>query len=533
MTSLRDLDVEEVGKSFFRHCTDPKALYVTLIERWWVVAVCSLVGVACGAVMIKTATKQFNSHGKLLVYQKLPTFMDDSTRIVDPKAYDSLFATHVQLMGSSLIVDKAVQRYNLQSLDVLDEIHAKHRALGDKSVGDVIRENLKVRRAGSGDSAGAFVLSLEFSHPSAKECPQVVDAVLQTYKRYVNTSMLDDQSKAVELLQMVKIDIQNEVQQKAKAYRDFLKNAPGVWDRDTLTNSHQKRAETFELELTELEIKQQTIASRIKILQQKTHPKTGVPLSDLQRLALVDDIHLPRLEVLISVQGDKASEILQGAYPERQEVASARYDDLLQMLVDANAVAANVGPNHPKYIDAMADIALLETEIGKRVLDSDTEKRPAELTPTDLVAAYEVLLLEELKDVEQRIHFVQTKIQQEIIASKTLYDYSIEARQLEDEYERTRELSGVLLDKMQKQSLLNQFGSYVAEIVEHPTKGQLTWPKKPIILALFTLIGFFAGSFLALALDLIQFSPLGKLFHFLPQWLVRKDQYRTNGHTAS
>jgi uncharacterized protein involved in exopolysaccharide biosynthesis len=533
MASLRELDVEEVGMSFFRHCTDPKALYVTLIERWWVIAVCSLVGVVVGAVTIKTAVKQFSSHGKLLVYQKLPTFMDDSTRNVDPKAYDSLFATHVQLMGSSLIVDKAVEKFELRKLEVLDEIHAKHRELGNKSIGDVIRETLKVRRAGSGDSAGAFVLSLEFAHPSAKECPQVVDAVLQTYKQYVNTSMLDDQGKAVQLLQVMKTEIQNEVQQKAKAYRDFLKSAPGVWDRDTLTNTHQKRVEAFELELTELEIKQQTIGSRIEILDRKTHPKTGLPLTDMQRLALVDDIHLPRIEVLISVQGDKVSEILQGAYPERQEVASARYDDLLQMLVDANAVAANVGKKHPKYVDAMADIKLLEFEIQKRELKSDTLKRPAELTPTDLVSAYEVLLWEEMRDVARRIEFVKEKIEVEIAASKTLYDYSIEARQLEDDYDRTRELSGVLLDKMQKQSLLNQFGSYVAEIVEHPSKGQLTWPKKPIILALCTLVGFFAGSFFALALDLIQFSPLVNLFGFLPDWLVRKEPMPGQGHTVT
>ena len=217
--SLKDLDVEEVGLSFFRHCTNPKALYVTLIERWWVVAVCSLIGIVCGAIAIKTSEKQFSSHGKLLVYQKLPTFMDDSTRVPDPKAYDSLFATHVHLMGSPLIVDQAVEDFQLGELEELDEIHAEHRELGDKSLGDVIRESLKVGRAGSGDSAGAFVLSVEFNHKSAKECPHVVEAILQTYRSYLNTSMLDDQSKAVDLLTTVKSSIQFDVEKKSKAYR--------------------------------------------------------------------------------------------------------------------------------------------------------------------------------------------------------------------------------------------------------------------------------------------------------------------------
>ncbi len=531
--NLRDIDVEEVGKSFFRHCTNPKALYVTLLERWWVVAMCACVGIVCGVGVIKTSEKIFASQGKLLVYQKLPTFMDDSTRIADPKAYDSLFATHVQLISSSLIVDKAVQDYKLDQLEELDKIHAHHRQLGDKSVGDLIREDLKASRAGSGDSAGAFVISLEYSHPSAKECPQVVQAILETYKEYLSSSTLEDQNKALDLLTTVKQRVQGEIEQKSRRYRDFLKTAPGVWDRDTLNNSHQVRVEKFEVELTDLEIQQKNVASRVEILKKRTHPVSGTPLTDLERLALVDDIHLPRLEILISVQGEKVAEIFQGNYPERQEVASARYDDLLTRLVEVNAMASNLGENHPKYIDMKADINLLEGEIAKREAVNDSEKRPSELTPKDLVSAYEVLLSEEAKNLEKEIAFVKAQIAAEVTASKELYDFSIEAQQLKDDYEQSKELASVLIDKMQKQTLLSQFGSYVAEIVQRPGKGQLTWPKKPVILVLCTLVGFFIGSFLALALDLIQFSPLRKLFGFLPNWLIRGDANSTHGHPAT
>jgi len=99
-SALRTLDVDAVGRASFKHCTSPKALYVTLIERWWIIAICAFVGICAGVLTIKTAVRQFESHGKILVYQKLPTLMDDSTRLPDPKAYDSLFATHVALIGS-------------------------------------------------------------------------------------------------------------------------------------------------------------------------------------------------------------------------------------------------------------------------------------------------------------------------------------------------------------------------------------------------------------------------------------------------
>ena len=111
----------ETAEAAIRHLANPKALYLTLIHRWrWIVAT-TLIGVVVGCLIIKFSEKQFESHGRLLAYQKLPTFMDDSTRLPDPKAYDSLFATHLQLIGSPLIVDRAVKRYKLDQLEEILE----------------------------------------------------------------------------------------------------------------------------------------------------------------------------------------------------------------------------------------------------------------------------------------------------------------------------------------------------------------------------------------------------------------------------
>ena len=212
--TLRELDVEQVGRAAYRHCTNPKALYVTLVDRWWVLLFGCVAGAAVGCVVILISPKQFVSQGRLLLYQKLPTFMDDSTRVPDPKAYDSLFATHVQLMGSPVIVEQAVNDFELDLLPEIDERHAVHRKLGKKTVGEMIRDTLKVGRAGSGDSDGAFVLSVSFKHKSAKECPQVVEAILRTYQSHVNTSILDDQNKAVELMERLQNTLDLDITKK-------------------------------------------------------------------------------------------------------------------------------------------------------------------------------------------------------------------------------------------------------------------------------------------------------------------------------
>lgn len=516
-SALRTLDVDAVGRATFKHCTSPKALYVTLIERWWIIAICALAGVCAGVFTIKTAVRQFESHGKILVYQKLPTFMDDSTRLPDPKAYDSLFATHVALIGSPLIIEKAVKDHDL--INRCPEIEPELEE--NRQYAHYIQQHLTTSRAGSGDSKGAFVISVGFDHLSAKECPIVVEAILETYRDYTNSSILDDQTRAVEVMSDIRTSMESDVKAKGLAYREFMKTATGVWDRDTENNTHQKRVEAMQTELTTLELKKAATESRIRIMSHTHDRKTGEKLSDLARLALIDETHISRLEMLLSVKGEGITELYQNAYPELQEYANARFKQLNELLLEREELVKNIGPNHPKVQDIDSKIGMLES-----LLDSSQKKLTApasknSLEPADIIAAYVRMLDEELNDANDRIAALNQTIDTQIAAAKSLTDFTIHATQLEDDYQRSKDLYTALIDKAQKQQVLSQFGSYVAEIIAYPHfKGQLTWPKKPVILALCTILGIFVGSFLALALDLIAFTPLKKAFWFVPQWLV-------------
>lgn len=515
--ALRTLDVDAIGRATFKHCMSPKALYVTLIERWWVLATCAIIGACIGVVTIKTAVKQFESHGKILVYQKLPTFMDDSTRLPDPKAYDSLFATHVALIGSPLIIQKAVEDYDL--VNKCPEIQAELEE--NREYAYYIQQHLRISRAGSGDSKGAFVISVSFEHLSARECPIVVKAILETYRDYTNSSILDDQNRAVEVMGDIKNSLEADVKAKGLAYRELMKTASGVWDRSTENNTHQRRIEALQDELTTLELKKAATESRIRIMSRTHDLKTGKKLSDLARLALIDEAHISRLEMLLSVKGEAITELYQNAYPELQEYANARFRQLSELLLEREELVKNISPKHPKVQDLDSKIQMLES-----LLDSSQKKlaAPAEpkgLQPADIVSAYVRMLDEELNDANDRLAVLNTSIQSEITAAKSLTDFTIHATQLKDDYERSKDLYAALIDKAQKQQVLSQFGSYVAEIIAYPHfKGELTWPKKPVILALCTILGIFAGSFLALALDLIALTPLKQAFWFVPQWLV-------------
>ncbi len=515
---LRNVDVDSVGKAAFQHCSSPKALYVTLFERWWIVGVCAFLGACFGLYNISKAISKYETHGSILVYQKMPTFLDSSVSIPDPKAYDALFATHVALIASQKVVDAAIEQYELEKHcpEIIHEIELKEAEGEHATFSSYVRSHLKVARAGSGDSAGAFVIMVGFGHTSEEECPIVVNAILDTYRGFVNKSLLFDTDGAVQLVLKAKDRMEAEMQAKGDAYREFLKSAPGVWNRMTENNPHQARIDAFKTELTALEMRRVAVASRLTILQQTHNAKTGEPLTDLERMTFIDQGHVARLQMLVAINSKRAESDANRAYPELQEIESARYDKLLVMYGERAKVMENLGPDHPRVRDLEVNIRSLESELKRMQPEVEYE----EPSPKELLAAYQQLLEKDLSDLETRIHFVNQQIDQEIAASKQLTDFTVKAKQLEDEYERSLETYNTIIAKATRQNVLEEFGSFIAEIMSRPVHCEMTWPKKPVILALCTILGIFFGSFLALALDLIAYTPLRSVFPFLPRWLL-------------
>ena len=469
-----------------------KALYQILLQRWRLVVGCTLASVLLGVVVCLVTPKQYQSHGRLLVMQKLAKFVGDKGKVLDPKAYDSLFATHLQLIGSPRIVQQAVDTYELEKLASLtDDLEE------DETVVDRIVEELAVKRAGSGDADGAFVIRLEYKHSDADDAKAVVAAILETYRQYVQRSTLDGQAKAVSIISEMESKVAADVERKSKAYRDYLNSAPGIWNRQTLENPHQGRIDKLQTELTDWEIKKTGITSRIQILKAANSDE----YTDLDRLALIDDMHVNRLALLVSVKSDELSEFFQSKYPERQEHASTRYDQLLTLQREKSTLAENVGASHPAMIQLDADIETVKQRLSQNQPDIESPHDELRIHPSELVRAYQRLLVNDLEDVKRHIAFVEATLKKEQKAAKRIRDVSLEGERLQHEYERSRELYQSMLGMLQEQSLVNDFGDYVAEVLANPKQGEQVWPNLPMMCAIFMMLGFLGGVVLALGLE--------------------------------
>ena len=483
-----------------RQLIEPTALLAILWRRKFILFAVMAFGALAGLAYGLLATPKYESRGLMLVMQKMPSFISASGSL-DAKNFDSLFATHIRLMGSPRIVGMAMKQGRL---DALPGIQSEMTESIDAV--EYIKRNLTVSRSGEGDSKGAFVVRVAFRHVDPDESVVVVENIMAAYCEFLRGSTLNGQGQVVSLIAELRQQAANDVAAKSEAYREFLLSAPGVWNRETLENSHQRRIDELDKELTEGELRKVKVESRLGMINESLRPEFAGNYTDLERLALIDDVHVERLSLIVSVNGDVLTEFLQSQYPERQEHANARYNDMLTVVREHETLRSRLGPNHPKVRENERDI-----EAIRKALET-TNKAPAAadttVAPRELVGAYKVLLENDLKDTNRHIKYLREAVAHEETMAKQLLDVSLESEKLLRDYERSSEVYTAMLEKFREQKLMNEFGEYNTEILAAPRVGDKVWPRTKILPALGLVAGMFLGILLAITVDLLGQSRL-------------------------
>lgn len=318
----------------------------------------------------------------------------------------------------------------------------------------------------------------------------------------MKTSVLNGQSHAVKLLEDLQGRTEADVRRKSEAYRKFLLTAPGLWNRQTLENSHQLRIVELESELTESELKRLRLESRLDLIKDSFAGDNREGISDVERMALVDDLHVARLELLVSVKGDVLTEFLRKQYPERQEMASAEFRDLMVLVREAETLRLHLGKNHPKVRESSVDLQTLKAALEAHAQDTDASDAP--LTPQEMIRAYQVLLENDLTDVVRQVEYLRSAVAKEESLARKLLDVSIEGELLQEDYQRSSEVYGAILQKVREQSLVNDFGEYSTEVLADPDVAQMVWPRSKVMMAVGLVFGMILGIMLAIAIDLVS-----------------------------
>jgi capsular exopolysaccharide synthesis family protein len=449
----------------------PHGLLGVIRRRWWLVAAAVVIALGLAFVYHRTTSPLYEATAQLLVVKKLP----DAVTGVDTRALavDDYVATHQTLLHSPLLVEKAVRKHGLTDLASLAE---------EKDVTETILQGLTVLRNKAPGGNTDNVLNLYYYGPNARECPVVLDALIDSFKNHLDETYRTLAGESLRLITQARSELHQELLEKEAAYRRFRKETPLLLlkgkDEATL---RQDQLSTIDAKRATLHIRQAELRGQLAVLEAA---RQGGGNHD----------GLVAMVTGWTAQADAARGIVQTTVPDR----------LLPLLAEEHKLLETRGEKHPevaalrKRIDATrrllaAPSAPGRMEAGKPSLDGDM---------VDPVEAYRSYCRQELQHLEIAEQFLSEVYQKEHDRARALA-----ASELEDEgyrvaLERQQRLYDSVIKQLQQVDLVKNLGGYEAQVIGPPGPGKKIRPNALIVLPGALFLGLLAGLGLAFVAEI-------------------------------
>lgn len=456
---------------------------VAVLRRRWTLIVLGLLAGAGAAVAYMLMTQpMYQSTAQIMVTRKNATLAArgaEGANENEVRVTDDLIATHMALIQSPQVVERALNDANLMELPSL--LAAKS---SDETVIDYVIDQLRATRGGSGQSKSAHVIKLSFDHTDANDAWQVTAALCKSYQQFLSERFEDVNQTAVVLIDKARKELSDEVDAAELAYQEFRQTSPSVvrGGKDESTSIHQMRYEEIQLELSQVRLKATEAKARLSIVEKQL---TDPNLTDLQRLALVDEANLTRVGLLVSVDHGRAeSPEFQAAQPQRMEKARAQYASLMALGMEKRALERELGAAHPEVQKLADQIAAAEEYLNKEGLTLDVPTTDRTLDPKVLVDAYVQLLKTDLATLNMREEALQALAETEAEEARKMVKIEVNGEMLRKQLDRKQELYNDVLERLRELNLVRDSGGFVNELIEKPRLGELVSPKPVLAVAL-------------------------------------------------
>jgi uncharacterized protein involved in exopolysaccharide biosynthesis len=482
----------------------PLDLAGSVRRHWRLITTVTCAAVAVTLAYCLWARPWYRSATQLLVLQKdssLPTrSVDAASDVFVARLAEEMLATHMQILASPLVIRRALQR---DGLDQLPSIRAAASGAGGDAV-EYVRGHLEVTRGGEGQAQEAHVLNARFTHTSPEESQQILEAVVASYREFVEQKFRDASLEAVRLISRARAELNEDLQSKEANYRQFRAETPLLWQGGQTVNIHQTRLLEIEKSLVENQLRRARVDSRLAIVHaalDESQDRDGPP--DLQQIALIDSDDVARLSLLASVQRDDGrSAAFQSLQPVRVETANAEYDRLLALRLEAKNLELELGANHPRVVQARQNIQGLEDFVAERTDALGAVTVQSGIDPLDLLRAYARLLEHDLVELKVRREELQGLADAELDAARELASAELRGESLRREIERSQELYDTVVNRLREMNLIKDYGGYITEVIAPMQPGQKVWPKIMLAAAGAVAVGLLLGAAAAVGRDL-------------------------------
>jgi capsular exopolysaccharide synthesis family protein len=471
-----------------------------LQRRKWIVATFTTLGLILGALFFARATPVYKSSAQVLIERNLPPALpiglenSNSRYAIISDAYK-----HPVLMTSPKLVAEALRN---QSLDQLPSV-----AAGGSPVG-FIRKNLSVKP--TTDGLGLYNVSFQGPHP--EDAGKIVNAILEQYNNYLETSHRNVERDVRELIVRAQKELLDQLSSKRAAYDEFRQSTPLIYKDGEGTNLHQERQLIVESERSRLLLQINDTKSKLAAIQE--HLRAG-----------------KEAEVILAAAGISNLDALEVDTPEMpvklaaQQKKTIEKTAILPLLLEENDLLARYGKDHPRVkavrrrLNSSKEFYLTNYRVN---LDAppvfeeatdDVQLASADLAPKDLTEriakrldTYVESLKHQLAEMIQTEQKLVIMFDQEQEAAKGLARLQIRDESFRTDIAQTQRMYDELLDKFRKIEVVGDYDGYKFDILAKAGNGSQIEPNATKILPIATVLGFLGGCLVAYCFDLTDKS---------------------------
>jgi uncharacterized protein involved in exopolysaccharide biosynthesis len=231
-------------------------------RRFWIVGGI-LLGIAAAVGVHFLLPVVSEAQAKILVIKKdanLPAEGAANGTEFEGSVVEDILSTHMEILSSPRIIARALTSASLMELpSVLAELK------DDQDSVDYVKEQLEITRGGEGQAKAAHVLNVTFSHPNPEDAARILDAVIESYRQFVDETFQNVGTEAVSLISQASKDLTEDLEQKHLVLLEHREQAPLLWNDAESQNIHQTRIDQYTSELATLNVRKARLEARLKV----------------------------------------------------------------------------------------------------------------------------------------------------------------------------------------------------------------------------------------------------------------------------
>lgn len=418
-------------------------------------------GLVAGLAYYAVATPMYQSKAQLLIVKKRPdSFTGIDTRNLSIEDY---VATHKTLLESPTIIDGAMRRGNLSSLECFS---------GHDDVNESIQKSLVVTRNRSAGSNNN-VLDLSFRATRPADSAAVLAAIIDSYNEYLDVTYRNISDDTLKLITQAREVLEQDLKKQEAAYRTFRQKAPLLLSRDREgANVAKERLSGIEAKRAALLVRKAELQGYLQTIDAAKSP------GDKEGLLALLNQWTAKLETDMGGSADRVG----------------LNNQLFTLLQEEQKLLEYRGENHIEVKMLRQRIDLARKNLASPGAVWQQEKPDDKTAPVALFRDY---FSQQLRHIDISEKLLADLYKEQFAVARELANFEVEDERLRRDINGTEKLLDSIIKKLEDAQLVKNVGGYDAKTIAPVTIGKKVQPSLSLILPAALLIGGIFGLGLA------------------------------------